>query len=280
MIAKELEGIASFDERQALVDQRLQIAGLDLRAVLLGLAVPLGLFVVVKCALDAFDLAMEQVDDRPQQIGEVVLEAGIGQHRAERIEYRTKLGLGDIRVGQRPRIAFLLAGLVAVERELIEQMRGRGCRVMLVGRGLAGKQDGVGAHDEALLPDGRADRGLHGRSPAGGGAGMHHRLERSGGWRRAAILPRDAKPVLPVVEGPAAENNRPAPLHAGAAPADRPLGKAVGGSPQGRSGIVERRRRSDPGNSVTPASHSLAPRWYVIRKTAPGRWDATARRCG
>ena len=124
MIAKELEGVASFDERQALVDQRLQLAGLDLGAVLFGLAVPLGLFVVIECAFDALDLAMEQVDDRSQQVGEVVLEAGAGQHRAERIEYRTELTLGDISVRQRPRIVFLLADLIAVERELVEQMRG------------------------------------------------------------------------------------------------------------------------------------------------------------
>jgi hypothetical protein len=53
VIAKELEGVASLDPRQALVDQRLQLAGLDLGAVLFGLARPLGLFVVIECALDA-----------------------------------------------------------------------------------------------------------------------------------------------------------------------------------------------------------------------------------
>ena len=64
LVAEELEGVAALDEADALSDQTLKLDRLDLGAVLLGLAAALRLLVGVELALDAVDLAVEQVDER------------------------------------------------------------------------------------------------------------------------------------------------------------------------------------------------------------------------
>ena len=125
VVAHEFEGVAALDQAEALGDQAFELDRLDLGAVLLGLAAALRLLVGVELALDAVDLAVEQVDERPQQIGEIVLEARAGQHGAEGLDHGVELALDGVGLGQRPRIGFVLAGAMAAERELVEQMRGR-----------------------------------------------------------------------------------------------------------------------------------------------------------
>ncbi len=125
MVAREFEGVAPFDQADALIDQAFELDRLDLGTVLLGLAAALRLLVAVELMLDAVELAVEQVDERPQEIGEIVLEPRAGQHRAEGFDYSVELGLHGIGFGQRPRIGVVLAGAIAVEGELVEQMRGR-----------------------------------------------------------------------------------------------------------------------------------------------------------
>ena len=65
VVADEFEGVAAFDQADALIDQALELDRLDLGAVLLRLAAALGLLVPVELALDAVELAVEQVDERP-----------------------------------------------------------------------------------------------------------------------------------------------------------------------------------------------------------------------
>jgi len=125
VVAREFEGVAPFDQADALIDQAFELDRLDLGTVLLGLAAALRLLVAVELMLDAVELAVEQVDERPQEIGEIVLEPRAGQHRAEGFDYSVELGLHGIGFGQRPRIGVVLAGAIAVEGELVEQMRGR-----------------------------------------------------------------------------------------------------------------------------------------------------------
>jgi hypothetical protein len=81
--AHELKGVAALDEAEALLDQALELDRLDLGAVLLGLAAALRLLVEIELALDAVGLAVEQVDERPQEISDILLEAGARQHGAE-----------------------------------------------------------------------------------------------------------------------------------------------------------------------------------------------------
>jgi len=74
MVAHEFERVAPLDQAEALGGQALELDRLDLGAVLFGLALALRLLVEIELAFDAGGLAVEQVDERPQQIGEIVLE--------------------------------------------------------------------------------------------------------------------------------------------------------------------------------------------------------------
>ena len=86
MVAEEFEGVAAFEQADALIEQPFEFDRLDLGAVLFGLAAPLRLLVAVEIALDAVDLAVEEVDDRPEQIGEIFFEPGVGQHPAQGLD--------------------------------------------------------------------------------------------------------------------------------------------------------------------------------------------------
>jgi hypothetical protein len=125
MIAHELEGVAALDDTETLGDEPLDLDGLHLGAVLLGLAAALGLLVGVELALDAVRLAVKQVGERPQQIGEIVLEARAGQHGAEGLDHGVELAAHGFGLGQRARIGFVRTGAVAMEDNFVEEMRGR-----------------------------------------------------------------------------------------------------------------------------------------------------------
>jgi hypothetical protein len=125
MVADKFEGVAALDQADALIDQAFELDRLDFGAVLFGLAAALRLLVAVEFALDAVELAVEQVDERPQEIGEIVFEAGAGQHGAQGFDRIVELGLHGIGFGQWPRVGFVLAGAIAVEGQLGEQMCGR-----------------------------------------------------------------------------------------------------------------------------------------------------------
>src|SRR6202007_3023826 len=84
--AQEFEGVAAFDESEALGDQSLELYRLCLGAVLLGLTLALRLLVEIELAFDAVDLAVEQVDERPEEIGEIVFEPRAGQHDAQGLD--------------------------------------------------------------------------------------------------------------------------------------------------------------------------------------------------
>src|SRR5262249_14805258 len=59
LVAHELEGIATLDKRHAFGDEPLKLDGADFGAVLFALAAALCLLVIVECALDPLDGAME-----------------------------------------------------------------------------------------------------------------------------------------------------------------------------------------------------------------------------
>ena len=120
VIAGEFESVAPFDQAQALGDQAFELDRLDFGAVLLGLAAALRLLVGVEVAFDAVGLAVKQVDERPEKIGEIVFEARAGQHGAEGLDRGCELAAHGVGFGQGPRIGFVLAGAMAAECELVE----------------------------------------------------------------------------------------------------------------------------------------------------------------
>ncbi len=132
VIAGKFEGVAPFDEAQALIDQAFELDRFHFGAVLLGLAAALRLLVGVELAFDAVGLAVEQVDEGPQEIGEIVLEARAGQHGAEGLDHGVELAAHGVGLGQGTRIGLVLAGAMAVKRDFVEQMRRRRSGVQFV----------------------------------------------------------------------------------------------------------------------------------------------------
>ena len=138
--------------RDALGGQAFELDGFDLGAVLLALAAALRLLVVVELALDAVDGAVEEVDEGPEQVVEIGLEAGVGERRDERVEDVGERRLRRLGLGQRPRIGLVLEGAVAVELQLGEEVVGRGGGV----RGLEVGVVVVGRHGDVLSSDSAA----------------------------------------------------------------------------------------------------------------------------
>ena len=85
-VAQHLEGVAALDQRMALHDQALQLDGADFGAVLLGLRAALAVLVVVELALHARRLAVEEVGQRPREIGNIGLEACVDQRFGQGLE--------------------------------------------------------------------------------------------------------------------------------------------------------------------------------------------------
>ena len=110
VVAREFEGVAALDKREPLGDEAFELDGFDLGAVLLVLALALGLFVDVEITFDALDLAVEEVDERPQEIGEIVLEAGAGQHHGEALDGSADVAADGVGLGQRSGIGLVPPG--------------------------------------------------------------------------------------------------------------------------------------------------------------------------
>ena len=145
-VAAELERIAALDQADAPQGQLLQLDRADFGAVLLQMGAALRLLILIELielALDAVDLAVEDVDEGPQQIVEVLFEPRTGQHRGKRVSDGADLAAHGVGIGQRTRIRLILERAVAVERQLVEEVRSRRERVRRIigfGVGKAGRK--------------------------------------------------------------------------------------------------------------------------------------------
>ena len=68
---------------------------------------------------------MEQVDGRPQQVGEVGFETGVLECRDQRVEHVGHGPSDELALGQRSRVGLVLEGTVTVDLELGEDVIGR-----------------------------------------------------------------------------------------------------------------------------------------------------------
>jgi hypothetical protein len=99
----------------------------DFGAILFVLAALLGILVVVELALHAVGGAVEQIDRRPQEVGEVGFETRVRQRRNQRVEDVGDRAGDDVGFGQRPRVWLVLEWTVAIELQLGEEEVGRRC---------------------------------------------------------------------------------------------------------------------------------------------------------
>lgn len=120
--AEEFKDVAALGERQALGDQTLKLGRADFRAVLLGLRPAPRCFVVVEVARDAIGLAVEEIDEGPQEIREIGFEPRVGEEIAKRLGRRVEGERPGVGRGQGARIGFVLEGAIAVQGEFVEEM--------------------------------------------------------------------------------------------------------------------------------------------------------------
>jgi hypothetical protein len=86
----------------------------------------LRLLVVVELALYAVDGAVEEIDDRPEQVLEIGFETRVAQGRDQGVEDVCDGAGHGIAFGKRSRIGLVLEGTVAIELKLVEDVIGRG----------------------------------------------------------------------------------------------------------------------------------------------------------
>src|SRR3546814_7390320 len=73
----------------------------DLAAVLFALKPALELLIIVELPLDAFAGAVEDIDDIPQQVLEIGLDAGLGKTACETVEHIGDRAAGEPGIGKR-----------------------------------------------------------------------------------------------------------------------------------------------------------------------------------
>ena len=85
----------------------------------------MGLFVVVKLAIDSVCRTVEEVDGRPEQILEVRLKPGVVQRGDQRVEDVGDCASDHLTFGQRSRIRLVVEWTVAKELQFAEDVVGR-----------------------------------------------------------------------------------------------------------------------------------------------------------
>src|SRR3546814_14057300 len=73
----------------------------DLAAVLFALKPALELLIIVELPFDAFAGAVEDIDDIPQQVLEIGLDAGLGKTACETVEHIGDRAAGEPGIGKR-----------------------------------------------------------------------------------------------------------------------------------------------------------------------------------
>jgi hypothetical protein len=129
LVAHQFEGVAAFDERLSLGNQAFQFDRLDLGAVLFGLEAALRLLVDIEFAFDSVASAVEEVDGRPEEIGEIGFEPRVFQGRDQGVEDVGDGAAQDPCVGKRSWIRIVLKGSIAVELKFLQNARRRRCGV-------------------------------------------------------------------------------------------------------------------------------------------------------
>ena len=98
LIAEQFQAVAALDQCDAFGRQALKFDRSYFRAILLALALALGLFVVVQLPANAVSGAVKEIDRRPKQIRKVGFEPCVIQGGDQSVE--------DIRDGASDRLTF------------------------------------------------------------------------------------------------------------------------------------------------------------------------------
>ena len=136
---------------------------------------------------------MEDIDDAPEQILQIGLDAGIDEAARQCVEDIGDGAASEPVARERPCVGFILIGPMTVKLHFLEQVSAGAGLIRFAALGKVGQVDHV-----VFLVWGRASRGLRGDTSAAAGAGSHRAAPRAaeapakdGGL--ATILFRDAK---------------------------------------------------------------------------------------
>jgi len=69
---------------------------------------------------------VEEVHERPEQVGQVILEPGAAEQIGEGVEGAGDRAFGDVQLGQGPRVGVVLEGPAAIERQFVKRVNGGG----------------------------------------------------------------------------------------------------------------------------------------------------------
>jgi hypothetical protein len=94
------EGVAPFDQRHALRGQALEFDGFHFGAILLRLRIALCHLVVIEQAAHTLGLAVEEVGDAPEEIGEIGFQTGLSEEACGGFEDRRQRLLGSFGEGR------------------------------------------------------------------------------------------------------------------------------------------------------------------------------------
>jgi hypothetical protein len=86
----------------------------------------LRLLVVVELLFDAVHGAVEHIDGRPEEIGEIEVEAGVGDRGDQGVEDVGDGAFDDAVFRWRALVQLVFGGAIAVELQVLDQMVGRG----------------------------------------------------------------------------------------------------------------------------------------------------------
>src|SRR3546814_7626205 len=116
--AKKLHRVAAFDHRDALGDRALEFDRAYFAAVLLALERALCQLILVEFALNPFAGPVENIDDAPEQILEIGLDAGIDEAARQGVEDVGDGAPGKSVARERPGVGLVVIGPMAVKLHL------------------------------------------------------------------------------------------------------------------------------------------------------------------
>ena len=125
-VAHRLEHRALLEDGLALGNKPFEFDGAHLGAVLFGLRLLLPVFIIVELTLHAGGLFVEEIGERPQQIGDVGFEAGVAEGPGEDVEQVGHRAFEEAAFGQGARIGLVLVRMMAEELEFLDDAGGLG----------------------------------------------------------------------------------------------------------------------------------------------------------
>src|SRR3546814_19399328 len=124
--AEKFHRIAALDHRDAFGDLALEFDRADFAAVLFALLLALGLLVAIKVAFDPLAGTVEDIDDVPEQVFEIGLDAGVDEAASHRVEDVGDGAAGEPIVGTRLATGLAPMGRGPVKLHFLTQKTERG----------------------------------------------------------------------------------------------------------------------------------------------------------